>query len=133
MSAATDIAKFAAADIRNGITVITAFVLGLLLLFFNDLTLFCRQTIVPALVIYTIGTALLGHIQILVTCSTNAKARADENAPRGINENHLRWIIALHVLWFLAFACFVTCKGHAQQDEYTVPSKATPSATSDVR
>lgn len=103
----SDIAKFAAADIRQGVTVLSAFVLGLLLLFLPELSPFARKIVVPALAVYTIGSALIGHVQIILTVSTNTKAKADGQPIRGIDEKHLRLIMLTHGIWFLLLLVFL--------------------------
>jgi len=107
MTSTSDIAKFVAADVRYGITVMSAFILGFILLFLKELTPYCREVLVPALAVYTVGTALIGHIQILVTVSTNTKSRVDGGVARGINERHLRLIIMAHILWFAGLIGFL--------------------------
>ncbi|MDQ7049945.1 MAG: hypothetical protein Q9M92_10565 [Enterobacterales bacterium] len=113
MSDFSEIAKFVAADFRYGITVLSSFILGLLLLFLPELGQFTKQIVVPALVVYTIGSALIGHIQILLTVSANTKAKAGEE--RGIREGHLNWIIWSHISWLLMYIGF--------QDGVLVPNK----------
>ncbi len=103
MSLNESIAKFVAADIRYGITIVSTFLLGLALLFFKDFPDYYRSSLIPGLIVYTIGTGLLAHIQVVITASTNTKAKADGGAVRGINEASLRNINICHVVWFVAF------------------------------
>jgi len=107
MSAIGEVAKFAAADVRYGVTIITALVLSVFVLLFKDLTDFMQHVFVPALAVYTVGSAVIGHFQILVTFSTNTKAAAGGDRPRGIKESHLLAILIAHALWFIAFGVFV--------------------------
>ncbi len=113
MSNITDIAKFAAADFRYGITVFSVFLLGMLLLFFKDLSPFLRDIAVPALLVFTLGSALIAHVQLLLTSSENTKNIADGNNARGIKESHLRTIIIAHSIWVLCFALFLGWKASA--------------------
>lgn len=110
MSDISDIAKFVAADFRYGITMVSGFVLGLLLLFLKELKGCCPFVltyVIPALVVYTIGTAVIGHIQILLTASTNTKRQASGLPARGIWERGLCVVLIAHVIWFLLFFGFV--------------------------
>ena len=110
MSDISEIAKFVAGDVRYGITIISAFVLGLILLFLKELKEFCPfvpECIVPALIVYTIGTAIIGHIQILITVSTNTKAQAAGKRQRGIHERHLCIVLCAHGIWFGLFLAFI--------------------------
>lgn len=107
MNDLTGIAKFVAGDFRYGLTVLSVFVLGLLLLFVPELPPFARQFVLPGLVVYTIGSALISHVQILLTVSANTKAQAENQTPRGISEGYLTAIIVAHVLWFLLFLGFL--------------------------
>jgi hypothetical protein len=107
MTGFSEIAKFAAADFRYHLTVLSGFVLGFLLLFIKELPTYVRDFILPALVVYTIGTALIGYIQILLTASANTKAQADDQKPRGIKESHLKAVIWTQVVWFLVFVGFL--------------------------
>jgi NADH:ubiquinone oxidoreductase subunit 6 (subunit J) len=107
MASFTEIAKFAAADFRYHLTVLSGLVVGFLLLFVNDLPPYLREVVLPALVVYTIGTALIGYIQVLLTASANTKAQAEGNKPRGIKERHLCIVIFSHLLWFITFLSFL--------------------------
>lgn len=107
MTNVTDIARFAAADFRYHLTVLSGLVLGFLLLFINDLPSFLREIVLPALVVYTVGTALIGYVQILLTVSENTKAQADGEPARGIREVQLKRVIWAQLLWFGAFVGFL--------------------------
>lgn len=87
-----------------GLTIAGAVLVGLLLLFLPELPSFLRRALLPALVIYTMGTALLAHIQVAVTASRNTKRAARGETPEGIKSSHLTAILVVQVLWFLAFA-----------------------------
>ena len=116
MSNISDIAKFAAGDSRYGITVLSGFVLGLLLLFLKELkeiSAFVPLYVIPGLIIFTIGTAIIGHIQILLTVSANTKAVAADKQPSGIKESHLTRILWAHAIWFILFLCYLAWRALA--------------------
>ncbi len=113
MSMIGDIAKFAAADVRYGVTIISTLVLGILVLLFKDLTPFIQNTVLPAIIVYTLGTAVIGHLQILITVSTNTKANANGEKARGIKESHLRFIMVAHVIWFILLILFIGIRANS--------------------
>lgn len=93
-------------DFRYGITLVSAFVLGLLLLFYREFSVFMQEIFIPSLAVYTLGTGLIAGIQILLTVSANTKAMADEKKPRGISENNLKGIIIVHICLFVLFIVY---------------------------
>jgi len=109
----SEIAKFVPGDFRYGITLLSAFVLGILLLFLPELSQFTKTTVIPSLAIYTIGNALIGHIQILLTASANTKERASGGTPRGINESHLKKIIITYIIWLLLYMSYLAWRANA--------------------
>jgi hypothetical protein len=115
MSGLPDIGKFAAADFRYHLTVLSGFVLGLLLLFINHLPGLVREVMLPALAVYTIGTALIGYVQTLLTVSANTKAQAAGKTPEGIGKRHLWILIGVHVVWFVLLIVFLVLRGVAQE------------------
>jgi hypothetical protein len=95
-----------ARDFRYGITLVATFILGLFLLFYEDLVPAIQDTFVPSLAIYVLGTGVITGVQTLVTASANTKARADGKEPRGIPERWLKAIIALHLFWFVLLIAY---------------------------
>lgn len=93
-------------DFRYGLTVISSLVLGLLLLFFNDLPENIQHYLIPSLAIFTVGTGLIAKIQLLLTASENTKRWADNKKPRGIKEGHLCWIIVSYIVWFVGLVVY---------------------------
>lgn len=91
---------------QYGITLVSAFILGLLLLFFKELTNFFQDILIPSLVVYTIGSGLIACIQILLTVSANTKAMAKKETPSGIKEGNLTIIIITHIVWFALFILY---------------------------
>lgn len=111
MSDQLDVFKELVSDFRYGITVVGVFILGLLLLFFEDLTPTMQDILIPSLVVYTLGTGVITCIQMLVTASANTKARAKSETPRGVPEGWLSAIVVLHVLWFVLLIGYNVWRG----------------------
>ena len=98
-----------------GVAFFTAFVVGLLLLFYGQLSPFWQDTFIPSLVVYAMGDALIATIRVEFTRSANTKARADarirnewkpERFQRGLSDRRLAVFSVLHGAWFVAFLMY---------------------------
>ncbi len=89
-----------------GITLVSAFVLGLLLLFHSELPQFMKEVFIPSLAVYVLGTGLLTGIDIRLTVSANTKAIVAKQDPKGIPPLALIIITIAHVLLFIGFIAY---------------------------
>jgi hypothetical protein len=86
-----------------------AFLGGLLLLFINELPPKCATYMVPSLVVYSLGAAILGTIHRLlgITYASNAARNNESPIP-------LRWrivIFALHSICFIGLVVYNAWRG----------------------
>lgn len=68
-------------------------VLGILLLFFTELTPELRQYLVPSLVAYVLGLAVIGSAHLM------AWQRVD-SMPQRLSASGMRVVVAVHIIWF---------------------------------
>ena len=81
------------------ITIISTVILGVLMLFYKDLSSNIKDDLIPALVVYILGTSIIGYYQ-------GAYFRA-KGMKSGFNEP--LWIYyTLHTIWFLLFIFYLT-------------------------
>lgn len=73
------------------VAIINILVLGILMLFYKELTPISKQYLIPSLVIYTIGNALIGHIQ--GSYFRNSVSKKDSEEP-------LFLYYGLYAVWF---------------------------------
>lgn len=102
---------------RYFFSLFSVFILGLLLLFYKDLTEWMRHSFVPAFTIYIIGTALIAQIQNMLgnrkflRCKANKKKRCKANEEErckankeerftGLDTWQFTIIVSTHILWF---------------------------------
>ncbi len=79
----------------------TAFIFGLMLLFFRDLDSTFRNILVPAFAIYVIGTLLLGYLYFELDVINCVRAAKNKEKP-GPQPTYIIWIFRfLHVILFL--------------------------------
>jgi hypothetical protein len=80
------------------ITIISILVLGVLMLFYKDLSVNIKETLIPALVIYIIGTGLIGYFQGAYYRAKGMKNRFEEPL----------WIYyILHSIWFISLIIYL--------------------------
>ena len=101
-------------------TLVGAFVLALLLLFYKDLDPALRNPFVPALVVYVLGSGLIGFWHYVCAVRDALKLEAKQKrAPQEGKEPPSReagplWrfvtAMVLHGLWLAAFAAFVALR-----------------------
>ncbi len=80
------------------ITIIGILIIGILMLFYKDLTSSFKETILPGIVIYTMGTAIIGYIQ-----GSNFRANF-------ISDNYKErlWTYYVsHLIWFLLLIIYL--------------------------
>ena len=116
MSNTFDWAKATASDFRFSITVVSALVLGILMLFFKDLTLFMRETLVPSLAIYSIGTGVIAGAQTIVATWFTGRFNLEINAVGGdlqktnarpaLPPKGLVMVIIAQCLWFVLWCVY---------------------------
>lgn len=102
MDDSTNAQSLAASINKNwySITIIGIVLIGVIMLFYQDLSSKWQEVIVPAMVVYTLGTSVIGYIQ-------GAYFRAHGNKT-GEPIRLLFVYYALHSLWFLAFLWYLT-------------------------
>ena len=103
MSNFTTLAKDAAQDMRYFPVLISALILGLLLLFFKELTEPMRQYLIPSMAIYTLGSAFLAYAQSMFALRRKLKLEAEEKSKK-YNGNHpvvFGIILCLQTGWFI--------------------------------
>ena len=116
MSEQFNFAQRAAQDVRFLITVVAALVLGLLMLFIKEATPFMKNTLIPSLAIYTIGTGLIAGIHtVLVRRSETLFQIELEKVGKDLNKTEARpmlspiglsVIFGVHVIWFILFCAY---------------------------
>ena len=117
MSESSKYIEHVAKDARYFPTLVGVFVLGLLLLFFKELSDPIKLYLIPSLLIYVLGTSFLGYWQSMLSWREGLKHRAEKEALRQKDEKTVevyigtrpatfRNIILLHVLWLLTFIVY---------------------------
>jgi hypothetical protein len=97
-------------DWRYGFTLVCFFILGLLLIFYNNLPIGFREIFIPSLAVYTIGNGLIGSLHIALTVFDNTKAlRKDKVEPSGIKNWKLNIIIFAYIIWLILFIVYNFC------------------------
>lgn len=93
---------------RYFVTLISIFVLIVLLLFIRDLPEWMKNVLIPALVAYTMGTCLIAQLQNMVGNRTELQCKARNREYEGTPKGFF-WgaIIPLHALWFLGFLIYL--------------------------
>ena len=102
--------KHVAQDARYFPTLIGAFLIGLLLLFFKDLSDPIKN-LVPSLIIYVIGTAFIAYLQSMFALR---KQLEDERAGKVFTGNSklvFGIMVGLHVLWLAGLIWYNLRKG----------------------
>ncbi len=90
----------------------SAFILGLLLLFFKDFesNSAIRNFLVPAITVYNIGALLIGYLYFeldIINC-VRAKNRGENAEPQPQN---IIWLFRfIHVIWFLLLIIYLFWK-----------------------
>ncbi|HUT31177.1 MAG TPA: hypothetical protein VMX13_15385 [Sedimentisphaerales bacterium] len=85
----------------------TAFVFGLMLLFYRDLHPTIQTILLPAIAVYMIGTLLLGYVYSeldRINCVRAAKNN-EKPAPQPWYVTGIIW--ALHGIWFLLLVIYL--------------------------
>jgi hypothetical protein len=103
--------KHVAQDARYFPTLIGAFVVGLLLLLFKELSDPIKQHLVPSLIIYVIGTAFIAYLQSMLALR---KQLEDEKAGQVFTGNSkpvFGIMVGLHVLWLAGLIWYNFHKG----------------------
>ena len=111
MAEFTVFTKNVAQDTRYFPTLIGALLIGLLLLFFKELSDPIKQYFVPSLVIYVIGTSFIAYLQSMLALR---KQLEDEKAGKTFTGNHpaVFWaIVGLHVLWLVGLIWYNLHRG----------------------
>lgn len=85
---------------RYFLAILGIFVLGLLLLFYKDLSWWMQKRFLPAYVVYLLGAGLLGQIQNMTGIRRRRKREA-KGKPHVGTWWWIFWpIVALHLMWF---------------------------------
>jgi len=92
---------------RYFISLLSVFILGLLLLFYRDLDDWMRHFFVPAFTIYIIGTALIAQIQNMLGNRVKLRCKANNNKFVGIEQWKFSIIITAHIGWFFLFLWYL--------------------------
>ena len=90
-------------DLRFFPTVVALFVLALLLLFFPSLSEHLRDSLVPALVVYAIGSSLIAYIQAMLNFRFQLKAKSHAVEFTGMPIPVFSTVVLLHIVWFSIF------------------------------
>jgi len=89
----------------------SALVLGLVLLFFRDIDPSMRIILVPALVVYIIGTSVIGYLYTELDIINCVRAR-NNNEPAGPQPWYICWIFRIaYAVWFAFLVLYLFCKG----------------------
>ena len=88
----------------------TAFIFGLLLLFYKELDSTLQTILVPAIAVYMIGALLIGYLyfELDVINGVRAKNRGVDADPQ---PSSIIWTFRiLHIIWFLLLMIYLFCK-----------------------
>lgn len=99
--------EFVRRNDRYFLSLLAAFVLSLLLLFFKELTPWMQRYLIPSYVVYLLGTALIAQIQQMVGMREQLRCAAANRSFLGTHRYFFAGIIAAHVLWFAAWIAFL--------------------------
>ena len=81
------------------ITIISTLVLGILMLFYKELSYNLKEYLIPALVVYILGTSIIGYFQ-------GAYFRSKYNSQ---DFKEPLWIYyILHAIWFFLLILYIT-------------------------
>jgi len=94
--------KSVAQDVRYFPTLISALILGLLLLFFKELAESIKQYLVPSLAVYTLGSAFLAYVQSMLAWRREFKLKQEGREKEFIGNQPFVFalIVFLHAIWF---------------------------------
>jgi hypothetical protein len=94
--------KSVARDLRYFPTLISALLLGLLLLFFKELPEPMKQYLVSSLAVYTLGSALLAYVQSMLAWRREFQLKREGREKEFVGNQPLVFalIVLLHVIWF---------------------------------
>ena len=88
----------------------TAFVFGLMLLFYKDLDCTVRTILVPAIAVYMIGSSIIGYLYFeldVINC-VEAEKNGEKPSPQS---SCITWIFRLlHGFWFLLLVIYLFSK-----------------------
>ena len=91
---------------RYFVALLAAFVLGLLLLFYEHLSPWIQSRFVPAYVVYVTGVSLIGQLQNMVGNRTKLRCDAAQEQFVGTPRWFFSLIVFTHIAWFAAFILF---------------------------
>lgn len=110
MSTAFNLPKDIAKDSRYFPTVIGALILGLLLLFHENLSDKLRLYLIPSLAMYIAGTALLAYLQTMLRERRMLRLKENEKYT-GIPNRQFRSIVISHFLLFASLIVYNLYRG----------------------
>jgi len=82
----------------------SAFLFGLCLLFIGELPANAKAYMVPSLLVYSLGTVILGTLHRLL--GLHYVSRQDPNNEKPIPSGWKIFLLIAHVAWFLAFILY---------------------------
>jgi hypothetical protein len=103
--------KHVAQDARYFPTLVGAFLLGLLLLFFKELSDPIKQYLVPSFIIYVIGTAFIAYLQSMLALRKQLEDERDGKVFTGNSKPVFGAMVGLHVLWLAGWIWYNLHKG----------------------
>ena len=92
---------------RYFLSLIAAFALALLLLFYKDLNPWIQRQLVPSFVVYLIGSALVGQVQQMVGTREELRCKAEGKTFVGSPKLFFHGVIIVHVGWFATWVAYL--------------------------
>jgi hypothetical protein len=96
---------------RFGPALVAAFLAGLMMLFLDELCLETRKFLVPSLVVYALGAALLGSTHRLVGIHYRDEEKHGKNTEKAIPRGWKRALLGFHVGWFALLILYNFLRG----------------------
>jgi hypothetical protein len=92
---------------RYFLTYVVGAILTLLMLFYDKHSIWMKETLMPAIPLYLIGTALVAQIQNMLGNRERIRQGKAIGEEVIISKPKFASIIGLHVIWFLVFIWYI--------------------------
>lgn len=103
--------RYISSDTRFFPTLVGVFLLGVLLLFYGTLNPKMQEVLIPSLVVYTMGSALIAYVQTVLFVRVNLPYEHKGPERQPIPLNAFIFIIVLHFVWFVIFLSYNLVRG----------------------
>jgi len=100
MSTEEKLAEFVGQDTRYFPTIVSFFITGLILIVFRDIDESLRRHFVPAMIFYTLGTALIAYTHTMLNIRQQMR---DKESYIGLPRSKFVLIVIAQFVWFAFF------------------------------